>query len=216
MGVCLQTVPVLAQDQDQKKQDTKDAASAPHAASEKPKAAKQVKQKPQQRNMSANDKPQGKSKTDNLARDNRSTVATMQNTGVVKQSGRQTQQRQSRTTATAVQGNRSNQYNNQWVAGNTHRDWDRNSNHRWNNHDYRWYDGGWLIIDVGASPDYYQTGSLVIRVKQSLADQGYYNGHFSATVGPRTRSAISHYESDKGLQVNGQIDGPLLASLGLE
>ena len=134
------------------------------------------------------------------------------------------QSQQNQPSGFTVQGNRSNQYNGQWVAGNTHSDWDRNTNHEWNNHDYRWHDGGWLIFNanptlayVGSgSPGYYQTGSLVISVKHSLADQGYYNGHFSATVGPRTRQAISNYESDKGLQVNGQIDGPLLASLGLE
>jgi len=57
---------------------------------------------------------------------------------------------------------------------------------------------------------------MVIRVKQSLAQQGYYKGHFTETIGMHTRQAISNYESDKGLPVNGQIDGPLIASLGLE
>jgi hypothetical protein len=57
---------------------------------------------------------------------------------------------------------------------------------------------------------------MVIKVKESLAQQGYYKGHFTERIGAHTRQPISNYESDNGLQVNGQIDGHLSASLGLE
>jgi hypothetical protein len=240
MGFCLQPVPVFAQDQDQNKSDAKSAESAPHTSKEKPKASKQVqtaKGEPrstreeqgnqyvrkgdQSGDLSRGDKSKGKNAATSTVDVRRSPDATRGNTEAISRNVQQTNQRQSQQSqsqyqALTVQGNRGNRYNGQWVAANTHGDWDRNSNHRWNNHDYRWYDGGWLIIESDVSPGYYQTGSLVIRVKHSLADQGYYNGHFSTTVGPHTRQAISNYESDKGLQVNGQIDGPLLASLGLE
>jgi len=164
-------------------------------------------------------KPDSKITTEKAAGDDRSTEITKPDTKVTEQSDKQTSQSQSQQKQSAsivVQGTQANHYNNQWVAASTHGDWDISVNHNWNNHEYRYYDGGWLIITTSESPGYYQSGALVIRVKQSLAQQGYYNGHLTGTVGPHTRLAISNYESANGLPVNGQIDGPLLASLGLE
>lgn len=219
IALSLQPLPLFAQDQDQNRKDAKDAESAHHKSKDKPNGAKQVQKKQSPGDVARNDNPQARERANNTANARRSINGTAQSTSVVNRNVQQTDQRQSyqsQTTSVSVQGNRSNQYNGQWVAGGTHSDWDRNSYHNWNNRNYRWYDGGWLIINVGASPGYYQSDSMVIRVKQSLAQQGYYNGHFTDTVGPHTRQAISNYQSDKGLQVNGQIDGPLLASLGLE
>lgn len=218
-GFCIQPAPLFAQDQDTGKTDTKNADAVPHAANEKPAATKQVQKENQPGGVSRSDKTDGKIDAGKTAGVNRPTDVIKQKSEVAKQSDKQTNQgrSQQKQSATAiVQGTQANHYNNQWVAASTHSDWDVNANHNWNNHEYRYYDGGWLIIDTSESPDYYQSDSLVIRVKQSLASQGYYNGHLSATVGPRTRQAISHYESDKGLQVNGEIDATLVASLGLE
>jgi hypothetical protein len=206
-GLCLQPLPLFAQDQDINGNKSKDAVAATHAVREKPKAAAaQLGKGNPQRQIARSDQSQARINAVKTATDIRST-----NTENSRMTTRNIQQ----STTVSIQGNRSNQYNGQWVAGNTHNDWDRSINHQWNNQNYRWYDGGWLIINAGPSPGYYQTGSIVIRVKQSLAQQGYYNGHFTQTIGPHTRQAISNYESDKGLQVNGQIDEPLLVSLGL-
>jgi hypothetical protein len=214
-GFCLQPLPLIAQDQETNPKDTKGAEGAPHAAREKPKAVEQDRERVPRGDLSRADKSQDKAGA-NSAGSGRRSMDNFSQKGTGTQSVQQTGQGQTQSTAFAVQGNRSNRYNGRWVAGSAHGDWDRTSNHEWNNNNYRWYDGGWLIIEPGASPGYYETGSMVIRVKQSLAQQGYYRGHFTERIGPHTRQAISNYESDKGLQVNGQIDGPLLASLGLE
>jgi len=214
MGFCFHPLPLFGQDLDQSKSDTKDAASAPKAAKETPKAAKQVHKASSKTDVLRSDKTARKSDAAITAGGNQSA-----NAGNFEKSTRsvqQTTQRQSNTKTVAVQGTRSNNYNGQWVAGNTHSDWSRSADHQWNNHDYRWYDGGWLIVSVGSSPVYYDTGAIVIRVKESLSQQGYYTGHFTESVGPRTRQAISNYQSDKGMQVSGEIDQPLIASLGLE
>ena len=199
------------------KTDTKDA-DAP-AAKEKPKATEQAQKGNQQSDVSPSEKAEGKINTSKAAGDGGPTDITKRNTKVVEKSDRQTnpgQSQQKQSTTVVVQGTQANHYNNQWVAASTHSDWDVNINHNWNNHDYRYYDGGWLIITNSEAPGYYESGALVIRVKQGLAQQGYYKGHLTETIGPHTRQAISNYESDKGLQVNGQIDDPLLASLGIE
>ena len=226
---------VFAQDDNQDKKDAKEAAGSP--------AAGGVKKQSDKQSQKADSVP-GAAKGSNVSggkiqKETDTAVATRQvkshskvsgnNTAVAQgstnsgtrktalngQSGPQTNQgksRQSQSVAITVQGNRSNQYNGQWFAGNTHGDWDRNGDHEWNNHDYRWYDGGWLIIDAGD----YETGSIVAQVKESLTQRGYYNGHISDTLGPHTRAAISNYQNDNDLVVNGRIDDPLLVSLRLE
>jgi len=133
--------------------------------------------------------------------------------------------------------NRSNAYGGRWVAGDTHRDWDRNRSHYWNNHHYRWWDGGWLIVDGGFWPgdyydsysepyrysyrdsgsysDYYSSYATVSAVQRKLADLGYYNDSVDGIIGPNTRSAIAQYQRDFNLAVTGRINDSLLASLGI-
>jgi hypothetical protein len=112
------------------------------------------------------------------------------------------------------QYNRGNNYGGLWFAADTHRDWDRNGEHRWNRHNYRWYDGGWLIIDGGYSPSITMTGGSTARnVQIRLADQGYYHGPIDGDVGPETRNAIADYQSEHDLRVTGRINDPLLESL---
>jgi hypothetical protein len=120
--------------------------------------------------------------------------------------------------------NRDNNYGGLWVLGDTHRDWERNRVHSWNNHHYGWYDGGWLIIDSGYRPrgyyfsDYYGYSSdwTVRQVQSSLAEQGYPLGYADGVIGPATRNAIAEYQQDYGLAVSGRINTPLLVSLGLD
>jgi len=215
IGLCLQTPVLFAQDQDPNKKDTKEAKGSAHAGKREDKTSQEVQKGATKSLTSKGDKSRGDVNSRNSADAYRSTNAGTENTKMATRSIQQTDQRQSRQTgspAFAVRGNQSNHYNGQWVAGNTHSDWGRNGYHQWNNHDYRWYDGGWLIIDAG----YYQTGSIVREVKESLAQDGYYTGHINDRFGPRTRQAISNYESDNDLPGNGSINEPLLVSLGIE
>lgn len=198
-GFCLQPLPLFAQDQASDKKDSKDTADSSHGDKAKAKVAKPDQKGTQEGVSSRKDKSQDKVSA--------------------KDTDRQTSGSQSpkgQAPALAVKGNMTNHYNGQWVAASTHSDWDVSTNHNWNNHEYRYYNGGWLMIDTSSSSDSDMTGSIVIRVKQSLAQQGYFSGHMTERIGPHTRSAISNYQSHNGLQVNGQIDEPLLASLGLQ
>lgn len=159
----------------------------------------------------------GESRSKNIAK--QSGKAIDQSTKTISQSARNIDRGQSshqQTTKFVVQGNQANHYDGRWFSASSHSDWDQHIDHRWRNHDYRWYDGGWLIIDFGPGPGYAMTGSIGANVQESLAQQGYYGGPIDGDVGRGTRLAISHYESDNGLQVNGQIDEPLLVSLRLE
>lgn len=109
-------------------------------------------------------------------------------------------------------GNRGNHYGGHWVDANVHADWGNSGEHYWHHHHYRWYDGGWLIID----PGYAGGGSIPSAVQQNLSQQGYYNGPIDGDIGPGTSNAISNYQSDHGLTPTGQINDPLLQSMGLE
>ncbi|MDD5260781.1 MAG: peptidoglycan-binding protein [Methylacidiphilales bacterium] len=112
--------------------------------------------------------------------------------------------------------NRSNNFGGLWFSANTHSDWSRSGEHRWNNHDYRWYQGGWLIIDGGFSPYFGVGDSTVGNVQLSLSDLGYYHGPIDGDIGPGTRNAIADYQNDHDLRITGRINDPLLESLQLE
>lgn len=220
MGVaCLQPHFAFAQDQDQTKKDAVEGGGSNHGEKTAPKASKQAKRSPQQGAMNGGGSEIKNNGGQAEKNDRKGSFAT-QNGGVVDQSVQKTNRSktyQSQSASVSVQGNRSNHYNGQWVEGDTHSDWDRNGIHNWNHHDYRWYDGGWLIVESGGdSSGYYETGAIVVQVKEALAHQGYYEGHFTETYGPHTRRAVSNYQTDKGLPVTGEIDGPLLGSLGLQ
>lgn len=113
-------------------------------------------------------------------------------------------------------GNRDNRYQGRWFAADSHRDWDHDGDHFWHHHHYRWYDGGWLIIDLNSAPDYATYDSVEVAVQQRLADQGYYDGPIDGDIGPMSSQAIANYQGDHGLRVTGDINDPLLESLGLE
>ena len=57
--------------------------------------------------------------------------------------------------------------------------------------------------------------SLAVQVQRKLKRLGYYNGAVDGEVGRGTRAAIRVYQEENGLEANGQIDRPLLRSLGL-
>ena len=113
-----------------------------------------------------------------------------------------------------------NNYGGHWVAGNAHSDWNRHEEHDWDGHHFRWFNGGWLIIDNGFWPQgyypYYQYGASKIATAQAeLANMGYYNGDIDGVPGPMTRQAIADYQADNGLPVDGRLNPPTQDSLGL-
>jgi hypothetical protein len=210
IGFCLQAPSGFAQDQDQNPKDTKEAKGSSHEGKAKSQVAKDDRgtggaSHAVKGSTEAAQRVHKGSETSVTSRGDKSNGnASGNNTATTIQQTKRHESRQTGSPAFVVQGNQSNHYNGQWVAGNTHSDWGRNGYHQWNNHDYRWYDGGWLIIDAG----YYQSGSIVREVKTSLAQDD--------RIGPRTRQAISNYESDNDLPGDGRINEPLLASLRLE
>lgn len=117
------------------------------------------------------------------------------------------------------QFNRANNYGGHWVEASAHSDWDRRQEHDWDGHHFRWFNGGWLIIDNGFWPQgYYQYqlgGSKIYNAQAELADMGYYNGDVDGIVGPLTRQAIADFQADNGLPVDGHLNPPTQDALGL-
>ena len=125
-----------------------------------------------------------------------------------------------------AQYNGNNNYGGLWTQANTHSDWSHDGQHSWNNHNYRWYQGGWLIIDglfnpfysngnVGYSNGGYNGSSVASSVQSRLNQLGYYNGPIDGDLGPGSRNAIANYQRDNNLYVNGRINNNLLQSLQL-
>ena len=92
----------------------------------------------------------------------------------------------------------------------------------WGWYGYPYYDSHYYddyYEDAYAANEYSQNGydanSTVSEVQAALAREGYYRGAIDGSVGPATRNALRRYQSRHGLEVNGQIDGPVLRALGL-
>jgi len=56
---------------------------------------------------------------------------------------------------------------------------------------------------------------VMVNVQRALQEFGYYAGAISGSLGPATRRAISAYQQDEGLEINGVVDGPTVYALGL-
>lgn len=111
-----------------------------------------------------------------------------------------------------------------------YRGWNRDRIYSWNHHRYHWYDGSWVLIDPGFDYDYgggvYVENSgptlapiganTVAQVQFELQRAGYDPGPADGVIGNHTRDAIAQYQADHGLAVTARIDGPLLASLGIQ
>jgi hypothetical protein len=218
-GLYLQPLALRAQDEGQ---DMKDKTSAGHPAKAEAKDLKSAKHAEDGTERSKGPNPDAsfaKSRGSKDVNITRSTDAGTLNDSNTRRSVQQTESNQSstdRSSTFAVRGNQSNHYDGQWVSADSHGDWDVHSEHNWHHHHYRYYDGGWLLIDIEPSPDIAGGGSTGSNVQASLAQQGYYHGPIDGDIGPGTRRAIAHYEVDNGLPPNGVIDEPLLVSLKLE
>lgn len=127
-------------------------------------------------------------------------------------------------------------------SGAQHRDWDRRHAHFFNGHWFCWDGAFWIGLDDGYYPwdfypyygydyypyDYYtdvepsyqdyanqQPDSNVSTVQTDLAQLGYYNGPIDGLFGADTRTALTRYQIDRGLQVTGSLTNETLQSLGL-
>jgi hypothetical protein len=56
---------------------------------------------------------------------------------------------------------------------------------------------------------------VIVNVQRALQELGYYAGGITGALSPATRRAISAYQQDEGLDVNGVVDGPTVYALGL-
>ena len=92
-----------------------------------------------------------------------------------------------------------------------------------------YFDSGYWFPAWGYDPNYeaydydgpiFTYGNLlpdqvIINVQRALQDLGYFAGPISGSLSPATRRAISAYQQDSGLEVNGVVDGPTVYALGL-
>jgi hypothetical protein len=124
--------------------------------------------------------------------------------------------------------------------GAQHRDWDRRHAHFFNGHWFCWDGAFWIGLDAGYYPwdfypyyaydyypyDYYtdvetgnytaqQADQTVSTVQSDLAQLGYYTGSIDGVFGADTRTALTRYQIDRGLQVTGSLTNETLQSLGL-
>jgi peptidoglycan hydrolase-like protein with peptidoglycan-binding domain len=71
-------------------------------------------------------------------------------------------------------------------------------------------------VAVPPPPRHHHPGEATpVAVQRRLAHLGYYHGAIDGEIGPHSRRAIRRYQADHGLPVTGEIDRPLLRSLGL-
>jgi Putative peptidoglycan binding domain len=95
---------------------------------------------------------------------------------------------------------------------------------------YYYWDAGYWYPAWGYDPVYdyydyngpiYTYGNLlpdqvILNVQRALQQLGYYAGALNGSLGPASRQALAYYQRDFGLNVNGVIDAPTVASLGLD
>jgi Putative peptidoglycan binding domain len=56
---------------------------------------------------------------------------------------------------------------------------------------------------------------VIVNVQRALQQLGYFAGTVSGSLSPATRRAISAFQQDNGLEINGVVDGPTVYALGL-
>ena len=94
---------------------------------------------------------------------------------------------------------------------------------------YYYFDSGYWFPAWGYDPNYeaydydgpiFTYGNLlpdqvIVNVQRALQDLGYFGGTVSGSLSPATRRAISAFQQDNGLDINGVVDGPTVYALGL-
>lgn len=72
-----------------------------------------------------------------------------------------------------------------------------------------------VFICLGAMAVYAADAGTVRDVQQALNDAGYNCGTVDGIIGPKTSGAISKYQTDQGLNVDGMVSDALIESLGI-
>ena len=94
---------------------------------------------------------------------------------------------------------------------------------------YYYWDAGYWFPALGYYPQYenfeyngpiYTYGNLlpdqvIYNVQRALKELGYYSGPLSGSFSGATRSAITAFQEDNGLDVTSAIDAPTVEALGL-
>jgi|SRR3954447_15567957 hypothetical protein len=94
---------------------------------------------------------------------------------------------------------------------------------------YYYWDAGYWFPAFGYEPQYenyqdngpiYTYGNLlpdqvIYNVQAALKELGYYSGPLSGSMSGTTRTAVSAFQEDNGLDVTGAIDAPTVEALGL-
>jgi hypothetical protein len=94
---------------------------------------------------------------------------------------------------------------------------------------YYYFDAGYWFPAWGYDPSYeaydydgpiFTYGNLlpdqvIVNVQRALQQLGYFAGPVSGSLSPATRRAISAFQQDNGLEINGVVDGPTVYALGL-
>ena len=94
---------------------------------------------------------------------------------------------------------------------------------------YYYWDAGYWFPALGYYPQYenfeyngpiYTYGNLlpdqvIYNVQSALKELGYYSGPLSGSFSGATRSAITAFQEDNGLDVTSAIDAPTVEALGL-
>ena len=72
-----------------------------------------------------------------------------------------------------------------------------------------------MLSTVSAFAEVYKDKPTVKAVQQALNDAGYNCGTPDGSAGKKTKAAVTQFQTDKGLEVTGQIDDALLEALGI-
>jgi hypothetical protein len=94
---------------------------------------------------------------------------------------------------------------------------------------YYYQDSGYWYPAWGYDPNYerydydgpiYTYGNLlpdqvIVNVQNALKQLGYYTGDVNGSLGANTRSALTAYQQDYGLDATGVVDEPTVRALGL-
>jgi hypothetical protein len=94
---------------------------------------------------------------------------------------------------------------------------------------YYYWDAGYWFPAWGYDPNYeaydydgpiFTYGNLlpdqvIVNVQRALQQLGYFAGPISGSLSPATRRAISAFQQDEGLEINGIVDGSTVYALGL-
>lgn len=62
---------------------------------------------------------------------------------------------------------------------------------------------------------YGSTGDEVKKIQNVLKDQGYYDGAIDGIFGNKTKNAVTQYQKEKGLSVDGVVGPKTLQSMGI-